>query len=620
MADAPAPARWQMTEGGRRRTARVYTNETCNQNCAFCNRRSARERPDFVRASALAERLETAVRDASTVVLTGGEPALRSDLARFIERAKQRGAARVELETNGALIDSTRAGELVAAGLDLARIHLPAWGAACDEITRDPGGFEAALRGARALRESGAAIEIATPVVRANVETVARMPAHLAESDLGAAALVLGVPVDAPDRSALVSLERAARAIEATEAAARRAGVELRLDPHARVPPCLFEEPARVAHLFALTRGGRAREGYAPVEACTRCQVADRCPGLPDGEREALAHRVRPIETDRVRRRLSIISTVDEQIARELAQDEVARRPGEPFRHTRTVRINFRCNQTCSFCFVSTHLPSAPDDAIRASIVEAARQGAHLAISGGEPTLNPRLLEYVRLARAEGASFLELQTNAVLLGEGALARELCEAGVDLAYVSLHASSAEISDAITGAPGTFAKTVRGIDALRAAGVAVRLSYVFCRANAEDFPAYVELVAARWPGVEIGVSFVAASTDVVPRTPELVPRYAEILPSLARGMRLAADRGVGISGLESLCGIPLCLVPEDLTSFFELAEPPEGYAGDETVRGEACASCDLRRRCFGVRRGYAELHGTSELRPVHRARGA
>ena len=36
--------------------------------------------------------------------------------------------------------------------------------------------------------------------------------------------------------------------------------------------------------------------------------------------------------------------------------------------------------------------------------------------------------------------------------------------------------------------------------------------------------------------------------------------------------------------------------------------------EFVKAEVCARCDESRRCYGVRRGYAELYGTSELRPV------
>jgi hypothetical protein len=179
-------------------------------------------------------------------------------------------------------------------------------------------------------------------------------------------------------------------------------------------------------------------------------------------------------------------------------------------------------------------------------------------------------------------------------------------------VSLHASNAALSDRITEAPGTFEKTLRGIEEAQRAGLAVRLNFVFCEANKEDFPAYIEMVATRFPGVIVTVSHVAASTDVVPFEASLIPRYTDVMPAMAEGIRLAKRLGVPLSGFESMCGIPLCQVPDDLTPFFLLSEAPPD--GGEFVKTSVCASCALERRCFGLRRGYAELHGTSELHAV------
>ena len=166
-------ASWGMTETRRHRTARVYTNETCNQNCGFCDRRAPRERPAFVDAGAVIRRIDAA--EASTVVLTGGEPTLRRDLEALIAHAK-RGGARVELETNAALLDGARATARAGAGLDLARVHLPAWGDAGDAITRDPGGFAATREGMRALARAGVPLEVAVPLVRANADLMAEVP------------------------------------------------------------------------------------------------------------------------------------------------------------------------------------------------------------------------------------------------------------------------------------------------------------------------------------------------------------------------------------------------------------------------------------------------------------
>jgi len=598
------------------RVARVLTNETCNQGCAFCVARRSVERPDFIRPAAVLDRISAALAEgAREIVLTGGEPTMRRDLVELVRGARARGAERVTLETNAALVTDALARGLAEAGLSVARAHVPAFGPEADAITRDEGGFVASLAGKRALAAAGIPLEIAVPIVRKNLERVAAIPLALRESGLSVTRLVASVPVSAPDPSSLAPLSAAAGAIERLDAAAREASIPLSLDPGASIPPCSFERPARVAHLYALNPGAASRPGHARVSACEACVVADRCPGVP----AALLARepelsLRPLVEDRIRRRLTVISSTREQIARELVTRDVTRAPDGRLVPSHIVRVQFQCNQACDFCFVSTHLP-APDDAdVRRAVLEIAHARGVLQLSGGEPTLNPRLVEYVALAKAEGATAVELQTNAVRLSDPALARALEDAGLDVAFVSLHGSRASISDAVTRAPGTFEKTARGIDALAGTRIAVRLNFVFCATNLDDFPDFARLVASRWPGASINVSVVGAFTDLVPRTEALIPRYGDLLPRLEEGLAIARAAGIDVIGFESMCGIPLCLAPGDKRAFLALAEIPAGHDGGEFVRAEACGRCELGTRCFGLRRSYVELHGMGEARAV------
>ena len=45
----------------------------------------------------------------------------------------------------------------------------------------------------------------------------------------------------------------------------------------------------------------------------------------------------------------------------------------------------------------------------------------------------------------------------------------------------------------------------------------------------------------------------------------------------------------------------------------AEPIPG-GGGEFVKPAPCAGCVLESRCFGLRRGYAQMYGWDELRPL------
>ena len=593
---------------------RLITNETCNQNCWFCNGRRPAERADFIARAAVRQRIEEArAGGPREIVLSGGEPTLRSDLTDLVRRCAE-GGVRTVLETNAALIDDTRAQALAAAGLDTARVQLLAWGAVSDEISREPGGFAAALRGLRALDAAGVRVEVTTPIVRRNAAAVGQLPRAIKENGLPVSSLTLVVPTSAPDPDECATVPQLAAAVRTIADEARRVGLMVRLDPSTYLPPCLFDPPERVAHLFALNRGNASRTEFSKVRDCEACLVRDRCPGVP---RALLVRepqpRLQPVASDRLRRRLTVVSSIEDQIARELITHGEYR-VGDRALAEETIRINFHCNQACEFCFVSTHLPPAAEAAVRTAIETASREGAIVVLSGGEPTLNPRLAEYVALARREGAAAVELQSNATRLGDAVLVDALVAAGLDRAMISLHGATAAVSDAITGAPGTFEATLRGLDQLARTDIELRLNFVFCQANRDQFPAMVDLVASRWPKAAIVFSFVGSHTDVVPRSESLIPRFRDVLPALTEGLARARQAGLRVTGFDSMCGLPLCLVPESERGELAAVAVSDDTGGGEFVKTEACAGCREQHRCFGVRRGYAEIHGTGELHPL------
>lgn len=596
------------------RTALVVTNRRCNQNCTFCTERSAVDERALIHQRAIETNIDAALRSgAEELVITGGEPTLRRDLAALVAHAKQRGTKRIVLETNGANLDARA---LRGAGVDVFRVHVPAWGDALDAFTRTEGAFAALERALAAIVEAEGALEIATPIVRSNATEVAGLPARIVEAvsePSRVRVMYLRVPTRAPDERELLTLEEAARAIAAVDSAARGVGLATKLADDSGPPPCVFPRRDRPAHLWSLTGRPSARGDRVRVPACDGCFVREQCPGFDAAQlARSVAPSFEPVTEERARRRLSLIKTVDEQIAREFLTLDRARHPDGHVVAEAIVRVNFHCNQACGFCFVSTHLPPPRHDAVVAAIEDALGSGAKVVLSGGEPTLNPRLAEYVALASRRGTVPLQLQTNAIRLDDDHLVRALVDAGLREAFVSLHAGRAEPSDAVTGAPGTFARTVVGIDNLVAAGVHVTTNFVISEPNAAEFPRYVALVAERWPTTAINVSFIAPSTDVVPR--ELVPRYSAILPYLTDGLLLAQQHGLSVRGFESMCGMPLCLVPAEVQSLFALPAVEETEGRGEFMQTAACAQCSARARCYGIRRGYAELHGVDELRPL------
>lgn len=588
----------------------------CNQHCTYCNARRPTDEPAWVRAEAVRARIADAVQaGAKEVVLTGGEPTLRRDFASLVTFAKGTGAE-VVLETNATGVDAASARAWADQGLSRALVNLAGDGPWLDDVTRDPGGFARTCSGIDALLEAGVQVDVQAALVRSTAQRFPQLAAFLQTRFASRIhVLFLTVPTSAPEPSELLDYDHAGAQIRALELEARRVGLSLKMAPDSGPPPCVHGTDARVAHLYAYTPGNRARENRTYLDVCSSCLVRDRCPGLAS---EYLARfappAMTPVASDRVRRRLSLISTTQEQVARELVTPNRYRDAVHGDLDEDVIRVLFQCNQACRFCFVSTHLPAAGDEAVEAAIRSAGAKGRKVTLSGGEPLLHPRILDFVRLAKSVSTLPVLLQTNAIRLADNTLALSLKDAGLDEAFVSLHGATDEVSDRVTDAPGTFAKTVLGLDALMHAGIRTQINFVICQANLHELRAWVALLADRWPRAFANISFVAPSTDVVPREHALVPRYEEVLPALAEAVALAEARGLEIGGFESMCGIPLCLVPQSLSRFFELSDVPLGFDAGEFIKTSACGRCSLASRCFGIRRGYVALHGESELRPI------
>ncbi len=600
------------------RTARVVTNRRCNQNCGFCTERRETDDRARIRRESVEHELGLVIAaGVEEIVLTGGEPTLRRDLGELVRSVA--GRARIVLETNGSLLDRASVAALVSAGVDVFRVHAPAFGPPLDRITQDDGASAALASALAAIAATDAVLEVAVPLVRSNLGELAGWPAALlavVPDPRRIRVVRVTVPTSSPTARELLSFEEAAAALVELEGAARAVGLSIKLADGSGPPPCIVPRRSRPNQLWSLTGNSAERPDRVRIPECERCLVRGQCSGLDAAQvaRFGVPRAAEPVAEERVRRRLALIATVEEQIAREFITADRARDADGGVVDEEIIRVQFHCNQSCGFCFVSTHLPPPGHDAVIEAIRDALGRSAKVVLSGGEPTLSPRLVEYVRLASRGGASPMQLQTNAVRLDDEGLVRALHDAGLREAFVSLHGADASVSDMVTGAPGTHARTLRGLDNLVAMGVVVTVNFVICDSNAAEFPSFVDLVATRWPTATVNVSFVAPSTDMVPRDRELVPRYSDVLPHLAEGLSRAEQAKVAVRGFESMCGLPLCLVPSAVARLAAMAEVPSGIDRGEFTHAEPCGRCSGRDRCFGVRRGYVELHGTSELAPL------
>lgn len=181
-----------------------------------------------------------------SVSFTGGEPTLRPELPGLIRHAKQL-ELRVNLITNGTLVDAPMARRLARAGLDSAQVSLEGVDAAThDGITGCGGSFERSVAAVGHLAAAGVRVHTNTTLCRSNLEQSARMPGFVRER-LGAERFSMNLTVptgSAAEHGGLeVRYRELAPHLDAIAAASKSAGVEFMW--YSPTPLCIFNPVAR---------------------------------------------------------------------------------------------------------------------------------------------------------------------------------------------------------------------------------------------------------------------------------------------------------------------------------------------------------------------------------------
>ena len=617
-------------------TRNVTLNRACNQTCGFCTYRASGPEPpnapkdaSRMRAAKAIQSVRAAAAEGTrTLVVTGAEPTLEWYLADLVRLARDLGIAEVVLETNGTLVTEESARALSAAGVTRAVVAFNSMDPrVSDAITRDPGGHARTVRGVRALLAAGIPVELSVALLLENRGALASIAAGVKEAFPKTAAGVEGIVARyitaSPRHPRALPVRLAARELASGHRAGESSGVVVRVAPGGELPPCVFDDPVSARGVMRLSEVIVTRDNgtYERIPACATCAASGVCPGPIKPAAAAVAATARPIAEDRSAG-LVPVSNTRARVLSEYRSQFFLEAPEGGVKERRIVRVNFHCNQACDFCFVSRELPQVEHDLVVKEITEAAEKKAILDLSGGEPTLNPRLQEYIALARDLGVPELELQTNAVKMADPEYAQSLFDAGLRQAFVSLHGITAKVSDRVTAAPGTFDRTIQGIRNLRALGVQVRLNFVLCGYNVEELARLPDYVAREiqgdreGPKLDINFSFVAASTDNVPRDTGLIPRFSDVAWALAAAHERASALGISMTGFDSKCGVPACYMPRAIREeHFARPIPAEELARAKGfAKSEACSKCEFDDRCYGIRGSYAQLYGLSELRPI------
>ena len=163
------------------------------------------------------------------------------------------------------------------------------------------------------------------------------------------------------------------------------------------------------------------------------------------------------------------------------------------------LQLTHRCNLRCSHCYLGPSRPQElPLDAALAITREfAALGGLRLLISGGEPLLYPPLREFIAETRG-------LQLRRVLLTNGTLLSDATMRWLQVEEVQISLDGWRLGHDLLRGAGSFDRTVRGLAAVKRAGISLSIASMVHPDNLDEFPRlerYIRKLGAREWGIDL-----------------------------------------------------------------------------------------------------------------------
>ena len=157
------------------------------------------------------------------------------------------------------------------------------------------------------------------------------------------------------------------------------------------------------------------------------------------------------------------------------------------------VRLTFDCNDHCIFCLdTDAHDGRMRDpEEVKRQILDGRRKGAErLILSGGEPTIHPRYVDFIKLGRLAGYAKIQTVTNGRMFKYRAFLERCLDEGLGEITFSIHGPNAKVHDALVGVKGAFEEEVTGLrNALEDGRPIVNIDVCVNRGNVKHLDAMI-----------------------------------------------------------------------------------------------------------------------------------
>ncbi|MFV8753206.1 radical SAM protein HxsC4 [Nannocystaceae bacterium ST9] len=310
------------------------------------------------------------------------------------------------------------------------------------------------------------------------------------------------------------------------------------------------------------------------------------------------------------------------------------------------------CNNNCVFCMEEDREQryvtnsQTTDDTVR-WILGQHEHFEEVCFTSGEPTTNPRLHHWVKMAKDAGARCISMMTNGRAIGHEKYAKRLMALGMNRFYVSIHGHTKKLHEGLTRTPDCFEQTLAGIDMIarhKRYGIELHTSTVITKRNLPHMADIYRFL--REHGVDQVVFNVMQANGRANTFFDLIfPTYTEIAAVAREFLAEQSQRESRVQAF--LVDIPLCTtegIPDFNRGYVEdyvhyehedthgllsaeiLGERTGGERGelvqirradlDDNARHKRaeCRECKYEGVCEGVWGNYVRRRGWDEFVPV------
>jgi len=268
--------------------------------------------------------------------------------------------------------------------------------------------------------------------------------------------------------------------------------------------------------------------------------------------------------------------------------------------HSIAIETTAYCNQKCDYCYNEwrddggASLDGAQRDKLfpRVERLLDAFEIDHVTVTGGEPFARPDLFALPELVRARGVG-IQIISNGGLIDDD-LATRLVPYALRYVQITLNGADEALHEEHVG-KGHFERTLRGVRALRGAGVPVVGCTVVTRKNARALDRILEL----WSSLSVqhvALSRFSPAGYAARHAAQLLPSRGDLIEAFERAKPFARDRGMTLT---CTMPVPPCAVEVELYAPIQFGTCPIGTGMQELALGPdgRLKNCTLHKTAIG-----------------------